>query len=390
MKRQLQPQTPAALYARISSDRQSVDLSVAAQLGAQGLRQIQRLLRGPGVRGRGRERQNRRPAPIPQNDRRERQGRPVAGHMNGDRVCRRVEGDGRPEAQLSHRDRFGDRWAKMTGRFSKKSKRRRTVVWATLAYLAMILLTGASCIQRAPAVQWGYDGPGAPEHWASLSEEYATCAAGRRQSPIDITGDDRGDASPLSFAYEGNATAVRNDGRFVHVDYEDGNNLRAGQRTYALKSAHLHSPSEHLIDGASFAAELHLVHADGQGNLAVVGVLFSLGAPDPGVQEILDAAPAAGDTVVQGFELRAAGFVPGELDHYRYVGSKTTPPCDEPVDWYVMRQPQTISQEQVDGLLRLSGGPNNRPVQPIWDRAISTPDLPPQRPSRPLFHKGRL
>ena len=348
MKRQLQLQSPAALCALVSSRLQGVDLSAAAQ----GLRQIQRLLRGPGVRGRGRERQ----------------ARPVAGRIHGDRDCHRVEGDGRPEARLSHR-----------GRFSKKSKRRRTVVWAALAYLLMILLTGASCIQRGPAVQWGYDGPGAPEHWASLSEEYATCAAGRRQSPIDIARDDRGDTSPLSFAYGGNAAAVRNDGRFVHVDYGDGNTLRAGRRTYALKSAHLHSPSEHLIDGASFAAELHLVHADGQGNLAVVGVLFSLGAPNPGVQEILDAAPAAGDTVVQGLELRAAGFLPDELDHYRYVGSKTTPPCDEPVDWYVMRQPQTISQEQVDGLLRLSGGPNNRPVQPIWDRAISTPDLPKSR-----------
>ncbi len=36
MKKQLQPQplTPAALYARVSSDRQDVDLSVAAQLRA--------------------------------------------------------------------------------------------------------------------------------------------------------------------------------------------------------------------------------------------------------------------------------------------------------------------------------------------------------------------
>ena len=32
--RQIQPLTPAALYARVSSDRQDVDLSVAAQLRA--------------------------------------------------------------------------------------------------------------------------------------------------------------------------------------------------------------------------------------------------------------------------------------------------------------------------------------------------------------------
>ena len=34
MKKQMQPLTPAALYARVSSDRQDVDLSVAAQLRA--------------------------------------------------------------------------------------------------------------------------------------------------------------------------------------------------------------------------------------------------------------------------------------------------------------------------------------------------------------------
>ena len=34
MKKHLQPPTPAALYARVSSDRQDVDLSVAAQLRA--------------------------------------------------------------------------------------------------------------------------------------------------------------------------------------------------------------------------------------------------------------------------------------------------------------------------------------------------------------------
>ena len=34
MKRQYQPCTPAALYARVSSDRQDVDLSVSAQLRA--------------------------------------------------------------------------------------------------------------------------------------------------------------------------------------------------------------------------------------------------------------------------------------------------------------------------------------------------------------------
>ena len=226
------------------------------------------------------------------------------------------------------------------------------------------------------AVAWAYDGPGGPENWGSLSEEYAACATGKQQSPIDITGYVEGGAESVSFSYGANAKTVRNDGKAVHLDYPPGNTMYVGQKTLTLKSAHMHSPSEHLVDGVSFAAELHMIHEDADGNLAVVGQLFRLGDPGPAVQAILDAAPATGETVSEGVTLNAAGFAPDELSYYRYDGSKTTPPCDEPVDWYVMREPKTISPEQVDGLLALSGGPTNRPVQPIGDRVIIVSGAP--------------
>ena len=153
------------------------------------------------------------------------------------------------------------------------------VVRMMLTCLLVALLSGAACNRHDPAVKWGYDGLGAPEHWASLSEQYAACADGKRQSPIDIAGYDRGGAAPISFSYSFDAAAVRNDGRILHVDYTAGNTLSMGQWTYELRSAHFHSPSEHRIDGASFAAELHLVHADANGDLAVVGLLFDTGTP---------------------------------------------------------------------------------------------------------------
>ena len=100
-----------------------------------------------------------------------------------------------------------------------------------------------------------------------MSPEYAACAEGKQQSPIDVAGYGNGSgAAPISFSYNTDAMAIRNDGRTVHVDYGAGNTLSVGQRDYALKSAHLHSPSEHLVDGESFAAELHLVHSDADGN----------------------------------------------------------------------------------------------------------------------------
>ena len=244
--------------------------------------------------------------------------------------------------------------------------------WLMLACLAA-LLTGVFCNGGNGPAQWGYDGPGAPLHWAALSPEYAACAEGKQQSPIDVAGyGNVSGAAPISFSYNTDAKAIRNDGRFVHVDYGTGNTLSVGERTYELKSAHLHSPSEHLIDGESFAAELHLVHSDADGNLAVIGLVFKQGPPSPLVQEILDAAPDAGDVSVGGFTLNAKGFAPDDTGHYRYDGSKTTPPCDEPVDWYVMHRPRTISAEQVAGLLAQSGGANNRPVQPLGNRMITT------------------
>ncbi len=243
-----------------------------------------------------------------------------------------------------------------------------------LVCLLLVMFALASCGDGeqpvADAVEWGYTGPGAPENWASLDEEYATCADGQQQSPIDITGYEMTDAEPISFLYDSDAAAVRNDGRFVHIDYPPGSMLSVGKQIFELKTAHLHSPSEHWIDGVSFAAELHLVHADADGLLVVVGLLFRLGDPSPAVEAILDAAPAAGDTVSAGTTLNAGDFAPDELGYYQYDGSKTTPPCQEPVAWFVMREPKTISQEQVNRLLTLSDGPNNRPVQPTGSRVV--------------------
>ena len=104
--------------------------------------------------------------------------------------------------------------------------------------------------------------------------------------------------------------------------------------------------------------------------------MFRLGEPSPVVEAVLDAAPAVGDTANGGITLNATSYLPIGPGYYRYDGSKTTPPCHEPVDWYVMSQPKTISQEQIDKLLSLSGGPNNRPVQPIGSRKITANALP--------------
>ena len=219
------------------------------------------------------------------------------------------------------------------------------------------------------ALEWGYSGPGGPEHWASLAPEYAPCGDGAQQSPIDIAGYEDGDAPALSLSYDGGVSGVALVRGAIVVSFGPDSSLVLAERRYELQSAHAHAPAEHRVDGEEFAAELHVLHQDASGELAVVGVLYRLGDPSPVLQAMFDAVSARGEAAGE-FPLRAADFAPRSLGFYAYSGSKTTPPCVEPVEWIVIRDAGTVSQEQVDALMALSGGPNNRPVQAIGGRRV--------------------
>ena len=49
----------------------------------------------------------------------------------------------------------------------------------------------------------------------------------------------------------------------------------SGNDDYRLLQFHFHAPSEHTINGKSADMELHLVHQNAMGDLAVVGVLLN-------------------------------------------------------------------------------------------------------------------
>jgi carbonic anhydrase len=117
--------------------------------------------------------------------------------------------------------------------------------------------------------------------------------------------------------------------------------------------------------------EGHLVHADGNGNLAVIALMFELGPDNPALDALWPSLPeTAGDKASLAAPFEAERLLPPDRDYYRFSGSLTTPPCTEGVRWLVLKSPVPVSGEQVDRFTALMHHPNNRPVQPVNARPV--------------------
>ena len=220
-------------------------------------------------------------------------------------------------------------------------------------------------------VDWGYSGAGAPANWGSLSADNERCGSGTQQSPIDIAGYTEGSSPPISFSYRREAESITNGGISLSAKYPSGNRLGFGERTYQLETVSTHTPSEHHVDGKSYPLELQLLHSQTFGDVAIVSMLFEIGEANPFVQELIDNLPAEVGTAEVSEVLNARDLMTTNLGYYSYKGSWTTPPCAEPVDWFVMLEVGTVSQAQADALQAVTGA-NNRPLQPLNGRAIAT------------------
>ena len=62
-------------------------------------------------------------------------------------------------------------------------------------------------------------------------------------------------------------------------------------------------------------------------------------------------------------------FLPANRNYYTYMGSPTTPPCSEGLLWLVLKQPVSISADQLNIFSRLYRN-NARPIQPSASRLI--------------------
>lgn len=246
---------------------------------------------------------------------------------------------------------------------------------------AAIFISYATVAISSP--HWGYD---EQAQWGAIKDDtqsevplmypYATCGIGKHQSPIDLTAlshEERLDR--LKFRYPTDKPVFYNTGHAAQVNTSDDYQGHAviGEESYPLIQFHFHEPSEHVIGEKKFPAELHYVHIKDDGKIAVVSVLIEEGESNPVFQTILDNVPtSSGEQNDQsGIRLNPGSLLPkNQMDHYSLAGSLTTPPCSEGVNWLVLSEPITISQEQLAQLKSIYSD-NARNKQELNGRSVS-------------------
>ncbi|XP_051149469.1 alpha carbonic anhydrase 4-like [Andrographis paniculata] len=224
-----------------------------------------------------------------------------------------------------------------------------------------------------------------PHNWGKLNPNWTACGIGQFQSPIDLV-DSRVVVLPALGSvirlHKPAPAQVQNRGHDITVKWVgDAGGVIINGTMYKLQQCHWHTPSEHTVEGRKYPMEMHMVHQDSRGQIAVIGLLYNVGTQDPFLASLLRNNRNISH-IGQHMGVVDPNQIRFESRHYlRYIGSLTTPPCTEGVIWTILRQRSTVSVRQIKGLRRAveDGFENNaRPIQhytkPVF---INRPDREP-------------
>lgn len=227
----------------------------------------------------------------------------------------------------------------------------------------------------AHTAHWSYEGETGPEHWGELAPSYSACVNGSEQSPINIEFSQMKTSEKLEsiqIQYKPTPFSLINNGHTVQANALTPTNRIVVEGTeYKLAQFHFHTPSEHQFNGQHYDMELHLVHQDANGKLAVLGVMIQEGKENEKLASIWEALPKEETekdiSVNEPVDLQA--LLPQNQTSFHYNGSLTTPPCTEEVKWIVFEQPMEMSKAQIQAFQQIFPD-NHRPVQPLNERDV--------------------
>jgi carbonic anhydrase len=163
---------------------------------------------------------------------------------------------------------------------------------------------------------------------------------------------------------------IINNGHTVQVNSDGRSSMTVGGKQYRLVQFHFHHPSEEEINGKTHDMVIHLVHQDAEEHKAVIAVLVDQGPSNSALKTIFSHLPQTSEgEVTTGATINPADLLPKAASYYTFPGSLTTPPCSEGVTWFVLKQPVTLSQSELEQFVKLY--PHNAlPVQALHQRTV--------------------
>lgn len=237
--------------------------------------------------------------------------------------------------------------------------------------LAFVMLMGAPTTYAFAPTVVGESVQADKTHFSYEHQEEWEFVSGNMQSPINIETSKVEDylGSGIELNYDQVGTYVRNNGHSIQVGLRG--TAEIDDRDFTVSQLHFHAPSEHTLDGKHFPLEGHFVHQAQDGRIAVIGVMFMTGKENAAFQDILDAAESStkGSNDVKIDDLKVTRLLPKSRSYYHYLGSLTTPPLTENVEWYVLTESVPISKEQLKEFQRYYDH-NNRDIQELNDRKV--------------------
>ena len=237
----------------------------------------------------------------------------------------------------------------------------------TILAAAAVALAGSPVL--AQQKDWRFGDGEMPERWSLQNRDYALCDSGLMQSPIDLASPKAIAPVQVSTNYGAVESRLSVADQKLQLDFPQGMAMMSGNKQFNLIQVHFHTPAEHAINGKRHPLTAHFVHATDEGELGVLGVFFVEGATNPELQKMIDALEAGNGATVS---VDAKGMIPDQLMVHRYMGSLTTPPCSEGVNWHVVDQTMTASAQQI-AAIEAQLGPTARSLQPLGNRLLVSP-----------------
>lgn len=291
---------------------------------------------------------------------------------------------------------------------------------------ALLALAAARPLACADS-HWCYDIQAKASNYACLGpSQWGGDCKKNRQSPINIvTTEAQVDPNLGLFSFSGydkkQKWKVQNNGHSVMVLLEDEASVTGGglAARYRAKQMHLHwseeldKGSEHTLNGVRYAMEMHIVHEKEKGTsrsekeaqdpkdeIAVLAFLVEAGSEkNDGFQPLVEALsyvprPKMNTTMNDGISLLDLLPKKETLRHYfRYLGSLTTPGCEEKVVWTVFQERIQLHKDQIaafstklyyDSEQKLKMTDNVRPLQRQGQRLVFKSQAPRQLLPLPL------